>query len=311
MAVFTGLTLSNVLRCQGSQAVYGVLRADELESAVEVRAVEEQESFTFSFHRLDRTGSVRAITAQLRAGRVITPIWDDGSFDEWRVGVVLPPSRGSRGLITVECVPLWLDLVERSDAAGKGWVSDVSAGVRNFEYEFTERTPAQIWASDIIPNCPSWVSAGTIDPTYVIPSLSVSRMTPGAVAIAVRDALRNVDVSCELQLRRNGTTDYQLDLVTEIGASADTPVFHPNNALLTLQQKSDPTLQATRILMRGGTAPDGLPGIWGRARFRGGAPSGTPSRSRIGMVVRPQSRSTISSLARICCASRRGAPSRS
>lgn len=274
MPALVSLKLTNRLACQGTQAVYGVLRADELDSASDVQAVEDQESLTFRYARLDTTGTVRAITAQMLAGRVITPVWDDGSFDEWRVAAVTR-GRGEKGLITVECVPLWLDLVERSDNTGKGWVSDLSAGIRNFDYEITESSASSILSTYVIPACPTYVTLGTVDPTYVIPSLSVSRLTPGAMALLVRDTLRTVDVSCELRLRRNGTTDYKLDLVTQVGSSAATPIFHPGNSLVTLREKSDPTLQATRALIKGGSAPDGLPGIWGRSRWKVSAVVGT------------------------------------
>lgn len=274
MPALSYLLLTSGLACQ-TPTVYGVLHPEDLTAASDVLAVEDQESLAFRYARVDATGAVRPITAQLRAGRVVRVVWSDGAFDEWRVGTVTT-GRGEGGLISVACVPLWLDLVERADTtAGKGWVSDVSAGVRNFEYEITERTPSSILSTYVIPYCPSYVTLGTVDPTYVIPSFSVSRLTPGALALAVRDALRAVDVSSEVRLRRNGTTDYKLDLVTEIGASGNTPVFHPSVSLLSLTQKSDPTLQATRVLVKGGTAPDGLPGIWGRARWRGAAPSGS------------------------------------
>jgi hypothetical protein len=252
-----------------------VLYPGDLSSASDVHAIEERESLTLKFSRLDATGAVRAFAAQIRAGRVLTVVWSDGSFDEWRVGPDVS-GRGEGGLITVEGVPLWLDLVERADSAlGMGWVSDVSGRVRNFDYEITERTASSIFSAYVIPNCPSYVTLGTVDPTYVLPSLSVSRLTPGGLALAVRDALRSVDISCEVQLRRNGTTDYKLDLVTQIGASGNTPVFHPSTSLKTLTRKSDPTLQATRVLVRGGGDPAGLPGVWGVSRWRVGAPSGT------------------------------------
>lgn len=274
MPALSLLKLTDKLACQGVQAVYGVLRPDELESASDILAVDDQESFTFQYSRLDQTGSVRPITAQMRAGRVIAPVWSDASFDEWRVATV-EIGRGKKGLITVTCVPLWLDLVERSDSTGgKGWVSDLVAGTRNYDYEITQKTPTQIWSAYVIPNCPTWVGSGTIDPTFVIPTLTVTRLTPGALANAVCATLNAVDIPCEVRLRRNGTTDYKLDLVTQIGASANTPVFHPSVSLVTLLQKSDPTLQATRVLTTGGMAPDGLPGIWGNARWRSGAPSG-------------------------------------
>jgi hypothetical protein len=276
MPAFAYLRLSDKLACQSSPIPYGVLRAEDLVAASDVRAVEDQESLTFKVTRLDTTGSVRAIIAQLRAGRVIAVVWDDNSFDEWRIGTVTM-GRGEGGLITVTCVPLWLDVVERADsAAGKGWMSGLVAGIRNYRYEITQQTATQIFSSYLFTPrvLPAWVSLGTVDPTYVIPSLTIDRLTPGGLMIAVRDALRSVDVACELRLRRNGTTDYKLDLVTQIGASGATPVFHPVNSLLTVQQRSDPTLQATRVLTKGATNPDGNVGSLGVSRWRGGAPSG-------------------------------------
>jgi hypothetical protein len=270
------LQLSDKLACQGAQAIYGVLRPADLVTASDVRAIEDQESLTFSYARLDTTNAIRPITAQLKASRVITVAWDDGSFDEWRVGPITT-GRGERGLITVTCVPLWLDVIERSDsAAGKGWMSGLVAGIRSYRYEITQQTATQIFTNYLFtpPVLPAWVSLGTVDPTYVIPSLTIDRLTPGGLMIAVRDALRSVDVACELRLRRNGTTDYKLDLVTQIGASGATPVFHPVNSLLTVQQRSDPTLQATRVLTKGATNPDGNLGSLGVSRWRGGAPSG-------------------------------------
>lgn len=274
MPALSYIKLSNKLACQATPTVYGVLHPDEIDAANDVQAVEDQESLTVRFSRLDLTGTVRAITAQMRAGRVLTVVWDDGTFEEWRVGVVTT-GRGEKGLITVSCVPLWLDLVERADSStGKGWVSDLSAGARNFEYELTQRTPTSILSTYVIPACPTWVTLGTVDPTYVIPSLSVSRLTPGALTLAVRDTLRAVDVTCEVRLRRNGSTNYLLDLVTQVGASGNTPVFHPSTSLLSLTQKTDPTLQATRVLAKGTNTPDGLPGVWGVSRWKAGAPAG-------------------------------------
>ena len=270
------LKLSDRLACQAGPAViYGVLHPEELLEASDLMAIEEQESLSFAYARVDRQGEPRSITAQMRAGRVITEMWEDDSFDEWRLGGLVQ-GRALRGRVSVQGVPLSLDLAERPGAAsGKGWVSELSNGERIFDYEIAERTASSILSSYVIPNLASWITLGTVDPTLVIPAISVNRLTPWQLALAVRDALREMDVPCELRLRRNGTTDYKLDLVTQIGASAATPIFHPHCSLRSLVVRTDPTLQATRLLVRGGTAPDSFPGILGRARWKGGAPSGT------------------------------------
>jgi hypothetical protein len=184
------------------------------------------------------------------------------------------PRRG--GVITVTCVPLWLDVVERADTArAKAGCRISSPACGTTEYELTQRTASSILSTYVIPNLPSWITLGTVDPTFVIPTLSVSRLTPGGLAIAVRDALASVDVACELRLRRNGTTDYKLDLVTQIGASGATPVFHPVNSLLTLTQKSDRRCRRRACSRRARRIRTAMSASWlGISRWRGGAPSG-------------------------------------
>lgn len=275
MALLTYLKLTDKLACQGTVITYGVLHPDDLSSASDIQALDDSESLTFSYARLNRYGETRAISAQMRAGRVLTVLWSDAAFDEWRIARVTE-GRGRNGVVTVECVPIWRDLVERCDnASGRGWVSELIGGERVYEYELTERTATSILTDFVVANAPSYVTLGTITPTRTIPSLSVDHMTPWGLARAVCDALHALDVTCELRLRRNGTTDYQIDLVTQVGASAGVAVFHPTNSLLTLERKTDATSQATRVMVNGGTAPDTLPGILGRARWLVDAPSGT------------------------------------
>lgn len=271
MPAFSRFLLTDKLACQGSVTQYGVLRPEDLVDASDVMAVEDQESLSFKCPRCDANGAVRAITAQLRGGRVITTVWSDGSFDEWRVRMV-DDGRGQGGLVSVTCVPLWLDLVERGLV---GWVSDLTgAVVRNYEYTLASRTLTDIWTNYVIPHCPSYVAAGTINPTVTIPSLRVSRLTPGALALAARDFLRSVDVACEVRLRRNGITNYLLDAVTQMGSSAATPVFHPSISLTSLRRRLDCTPQSTRVLVKGATDPTGVAGVLGRARWLVGTPSG-------------------------------------
>src|SRR3990167_11219601 len=105
-------------------------------------------------------------------------MWEDDSFDEWRLGGLVQ-GRALRGRVSVQGVPLSLDLAERPGAAsGKGWVSELSNGERIFDYEIAERTASSILSSYVIPNLASWITLGTVDPTLVIPAISVNRLTP-------------------------------------------------------------------------------------------------------------------------------------
>lgn len=275
MPAFGYLKITDKLACQAGPVTYGALYPEDLRAARDTPAIEDQQELVFKFPRTQKNGAVRAIVSAIRAGRIASVVWSDGTFDEWRIGTI-DDGRGLSGAVDVRCNPLFLDLGERSNtAAGRGWVSDLpSSGVRNFDYTLTQRTALDIWTNFVIPNCPSWVAAGTIDPTVTIPTLAVSRLTPWALALAVRDALRAMDITCELFLRRNGSTNYLLDLVTQVNIGATIPAFHPIASLVTLKRHTDPTLQATRILVRGANTPDGPAGILGRARWRSGTPVG-------------------------------------
>jgi hypothetical protein len=271
---FLWLDIGDRLFCQSGRVRYGALYPKDLLAANEQRSVEDQESLTFSFSRLkqdrvQRDWNPRAITAELRPGRVVQVVWENRDvIDEWRIASVIT-GRGLKGVVSVTCVPIWLDLVERSDTAdGRGWVSEIHDGERVFDFEIAERTGESILQSFFLPYVPDYVTLGTIEPTVVIDALSITHLTPWAVALAVRDAYRNMDIPCELQLRAT-TTGYKLDLVTQIAADVDVPIFHPTKSLVSLTRREDATLQATRLFVRGGADPNGFPGSLGRARWKG------------------------------------------
>lgn len=264
------IELWDKLRCQSTPSRLGVLYPDrgDLLSGSDTLAVDDQESLAFAFSRVGRDGQVRPIVANLVARTIATVVWSDDSYDEWRVAKI-DDGRAVGGVVMVTGNPLSQDLAEGADSAtGKGYVSTVSAGLRIFDFAAQDNTATDLWDDYIIPACPSWVTRGTIDPTAVIPLVEWERLTPWALAIQARDALRRAGVSCELRLRRNGTTDYQLDLVTEIGASAATAMFHPRVTLPSLRRSQDTTQQATRLFVAGSPDPSGTAGILGRARWR-------------------------------------------
>lgn len=268
MPSFVRIDLFDRLACQPGQVRLGTLGPKDLQSATDILAIDDQETLTFAFTRVDKsTGGVRPIVATLAARTIATVAWSDGTFDERRVSLI-EDGQGVGGAITVTCNPMILDLAEGADSAtGKGFVSAMVACLRQFSVGLVNQTAMNVWDNYIIPNCPSWVSRGTIDPTTVIPAVTWDRLTPQALALQVRDQLRKMNVTCEIQLRRNGTTDYKLDLVTQIGSSASVPLFHPRTNLASLKRKIDTTTQATRLFITGETDPTGVPGIPGRSRW--------------------------------------------
>lgn len=267
MPAFVRIETWTALRCQSGTRL-GVLYPQDLTNARDVLAIDDTESLSFSFSRVNRQGGTRSLVSSLVGRTIASVVWDDGSFDERRISLV-EDGRGIGGLINVAANPLILDLAEGADSsAGKGFVSSTSNCLRVFDFTVANLTATEIFDTYIIPNCPSWVSRGTIDPTVIIPQLSWSRLTPHALALLVRDTLRKMNVTCELRLRRNGTTDYKLDLVTQVGSSATVPVFHPRTSLRSLKRRFDTTQQATRVFVTGETDPSELPGIPGRARWK-------------------------------------------
>lgn len=267
MPSFVRLEVWDRLQCQGGAKKRGVLYPADLANGKDVQAITDQESLTFAFTRVDRTGAVRPIVANLLARTIATIVWSDGSFDERRVSLI-EDGQAIGGLITVTANPLILDLAEGADSAtGKGLVSAMANCLRVFSFSALDLTATNVWDTYVIPACPAWVSRGTIDPAVTIPLLTWDRLTPQALALQVRDTLVKMNTPCELRLRRNGVTDYKLDLVTQVGASASVPLFHPRSSLQSLKRKVDTTQQATRLFVSGQTDPSGTAGILGRARW--------------------------------------------
>jgi hypothetical protein len=264
---FVRLELWDKLQCQSGSKL-AVLYTDDLSAAKDVHAIDDQESLAFTFTRYDDSGVLRPILSVLRARAIATVVWDDGSFDEWRVSLI-DDGHGVGGLVTVTANPLLLDLTEGADSStGKGLVSTTALCLRSYSFGVQALTAGQIWDTYIIPNCPSWVSRGNVDPSATIATLSWDRLTPYALALQVRDTLRKMNVSCEIRLRRNGTTGYYLDLTTQIGSGASVPLFYPRTNLSSLKRRIDTTQQATRVFVTGETDPSGSAGIPGRARWK-------------------------------------------
>lgn len=267
MPAFVRLEFWTGLACQGPTRI-GALYPRDLADARDVLAVEDQEGLTASFSRVDRSGQVRGLLASLTVRAIARIVWSDGSFDERRVASI-EDGRGTDGLVTIVANPLILDLADGADStAGAGFVSAVQSGIRVFDFATVERTASGLIDDYVIPACPSWVTKGTVDPITTLPELEWDRLTPLALLTLIRDSLRQRGESCEFRLRRNGTTDYKIDLVSAVGASATVPLFHPRTALRSLRRRTDSAEQATRVFVAGSDDPSGVPGILGRARWK-------------------------------------------
>ena len=191
---------------------------------------------------LELSKEVAAVSA-LDMGAVIRYVYDDGSFDEWRIGELEDTSRTSRFVRCSLQSPL-LDLNVKAAP-----VSSTSATVTTLATTFTNKTPAQ-HAATFITFAPTYFAVGTITPTVVV-DVTVSGYHPLRAFRALVDAIRAKGVDCELDYRRNGTTGYYLDIVTSIG-SGIVDVRTAKNLLETVRTRTL-ARQASSVTVLGST----------------------------------------------------------
>jgi hypothetical protein len=199
------------------------------------RQLDGQDSLALSFPRASNA------YASVQEGRIVRVQYDDGSFDEWRIGPETTQGRSAQNelLVTLVCAPVLQDLA-------KGHVVRTEVdGLTYYDFEYLALTPAQHLAK-ILASAPAYFSAGTVDPTAVLDfryawdsCLSAARN----LAAATR---------CELQARRNGTTGYYIDLVTAIGSAQPAVLLAAGRNVTQLQRTTNTDKQATRLVPKGG-----------------------------------------------------------
>lgn len=111
-------------------------------------------------------------------------------------------------------------------------------------------TPSGLLATWVVPFAPSYVALGTVEPTTVCWPSSLTG-TPLAAARSIAEAARlasGVDVG--LRLRRNGTTNYLLDLV-DVNASAATVRLRTGQRTGRLVRQDEAAGQVTRAIPMG------------------------------------------------------------
>lgn len=217
----------------------------------------DQEGLSFS---LATTSRVRTSVTSRRVARVV---FTDGTFDEWKILKDSNSPLRRPGLFDVTASPPIFALVECGIYYTTG-----ATGVRYFSYSADDVTPSAALTAFVFgtPDCPTWIALGTVTPTVKI-SISGEFATPLAIAIQIRDAVRAKGIACELRLRRNGTTQYLLDLVTSVGSSAAVPEIRAAKQLIDYAYQHDTTKQATRIIPRGPVDAFGYDATLARARF--------------------------------------------
>lgn len=183
--------------------------------------------------------------ASLLERRVLRVDYADGVFDEWRI-TGCPERRTPAGelLIDVTAAPMLQDLGEECTVG-----RTEADGSVVYDFEALSLTPTQIVNTFILPALTAEgitdIALGTID--YALPvDVVFSWDTP-------LSALRKLAqvTGMELRLRRNGTTNYLIDLVAQIGSGANVPDVRFGKNLPWLTRTRTTEEAATRVQPRG------------------------------------------------------------
>ncbi|RTL04210.1 MAG: hypothetical protein EKK62_16850 [Acidimicrobiia bacterium] len=182
--------------------------------------------------------------SSLALGRVLRLVYDDATFEEWRIHELMDQSGRDGGKYRISCRSV---LYELRDLA---LIATTSSGVLATSQSYDGKT-AQNVVDDLLNYLPAWWSAGTIAPTTPV-SLSVtSDATPLRVLRELVTALNAAGDPCELDVVRNGTTGYTIDLPVTIGASAGTADIRTAKNILTSDRTRSRETMANRVYPRG------------------------------------------------------------
>lgn len=212
MATFTRLECWTDVACATNAARVAVLEPDMLASAVLKTSLTGPEFLRFE--------TTREFTqaAEIVHGRVARVCSSDTTRDsEWRIVDIVDQSGiGDRSQLLVTCQAIALDL-------GRAiFVAFDSNGRPMFDFSAAQLTATEWIDNYVLLACVeaglTWISRGTIDYTTAF-DLDGEFVSALELIRALQQPGR---APGEFALRRNGSTDYQIDIVTARGSSAST-----------------------------------------------------------------------------------------
>jgi hypothetical protein len=194
------------------------------------------------------------LQAQLIERRVLRTVFAspvDADFEEWRItSDAKTHDTGQGKILEVNAAPIKQDLaddvlIRRLEASGE---------VRH-DFEAPSLTPQRQIEAFILQSLHAegltHYQLGTIEPTIPV-DMVYKRSTPLAALDQLVDVVAEaLGTPCEWQLRRNGTTQYLIDVVAEIGASAPTIQFRTGKNLIGVTEEKDTAEQGTRCYPAG------------------------------------------------------------
>jgi hypothetical protein len=204
--------------------------------------------------------------------RVIRAETDFGETFEWRVSEAQDGRANGQPVVEIIAEPI---SVELRDA---GFIKDeVSGGITYMNLGGVNMTTAQYIDTFVLPTLTdagiSWIARGTIDSTERF-DMSWDRATPLELIDGLATRLGH-----EWQLRRNGTTNYLVDIVAQINSSASSVLVAERRNILRIQRERRREGAAT-VIVPAGVKPDGsqeLAGIGQAAWHVTNIATGTPT----------------------------------
>ena len=228
---------------------------------------------SFTVHRV-LNGSLTAVAGfdRLRAGwadvaeqGVVRATREDDVYEEFRV-TKIRDGRRKDGTVFGELTlhGMQHDLARRSDIPRRVLVS----GTIDYSWGLGGATPDQI-IDMIVATAPSYFSKGVIEATVPIPIFRWD-FTNAYDAVVRLAALSGFDWS----VRRNGELDYRVDLLTQLGSTADTVRFSVPRDIINEEVITSTAKHATRLVGKGGGESGARPLHIGTAIWRASAVAG-------------------------------------
>jgi len=211
--------------------------------------------------------------AVLRTRRVLRLVFSDATFTEWRIQDD-GREQAEGGRVTVVAVSPLFDLADATVIS-----ETQSSGVVDFDIGLSQVTLTEVIDDYIIAKLPAeydYFARGTVDPTAKY-DVVFERATPLALLRTLCDLARDPTTKrpAELRVRRNGTTGYYIDVVTEVNGDAAIPDLRARKNLRRLSYTRSAQQQATVVYPFGATDADGVSSTVARAAWTLTLASGT------------------------------------
>jgi hypothetical protein len=236
MALVTGVAVWSDVECAAGASALAWVPVGQLVGLTAQASVDGQDSLSVAVPLAHRGA------AHLTRGRVVRVVTDDpADYEEWRVSDTEDSTDGR--LRAAKCDPIALDLSRAL------YVARTSTGETTTDLSLIDVTVTEVLDGPVRDALDAagltWITTGTVEPTSTI-DIDAEYATAQSL---VRQAA--AAVSCEVQVTRNGTSGYEINVVSRIGASAADVYVRTRRNLLSGKRLLSGSLGGTRVIPRG------------------------------------------------------------